>query len=944
MSDETFISATRKLQSEWYSEGSLKTAVGKAFDQIGFTEKYVDQQISLGHLRPSKSKAIKDSVWGMMEFNGAAMRLIDFSYLTYPTAEHSRFPHSIGMAHVVTKFISSIDRERELPIPKMDSGIDGYIKTVNLAPLKPFELVHAALLHDIGHLPFSHASESAIEASKNRFTFGGLSYDDFKVRAERRLKGTLSLSEALSILLVLSPRFGKFYCNYVQDNSDPEAIFRLAGLIAGKRISPICGNIQHIISSSSVDADKIDYINRDALACGVPVGVDVSRVFLGSSLIGIQKEKAESLGYSSNDRAVFAVNASGWDTYDEIIRARSMLYQRVYLHAVTRTAESLFTRALKLNAEPQTVDQSHTAKNLSDVIGIWSLVDQTILDELKASGLPEVSALSESLSNRYLPKKASAIGPDVISSQFPIEYILPKYFSGPDNVSKRREFLNQFATQIVQNFTKGKSHILDSVEFENDIIIESKKIIEAIKPRAPNLIPKDQLSHVAFIAIAGIDKKTPDSPIFQNGEVMNADALTNVSGVIDASDHFRQIGFVVSPVNWREVVSIATSVVLYKKSKEYQTTVIDISENDQVEQLRIHPLTILDIEAVVRRTGLSRDLLKQLYEELDEAGYFDQMPLLSAQTPTANLQRVIEKYGKFNGQLGWSVSRETVAAFINQFPIRFRNELVDALERGVFLDSNEVQSNISKVVQELMRNNKEDFVIVPLSPSSGGVTWARLRSSMKGMKRIEFKPNLTDALKNRKNNEIIVFVDDNSASGSQAKAQLYQLSGLPESDWPPSIRNETGIFREDLTQEHRSNILNLPFYIAVAVGHPTAKNALAECAKDLGFNGFCGLVFGQEIAANMTWSDELRAHLIEVGRDLVASDRWEADYNSLDNEKKNECDENAFGYGSFGGVTILPSTVPTSTFTALWMPGRVQGIPWMPLAIRDGRFRKLIFS
>ena len=217
-----------------------------------------------------------------------------------------------------------------------------------LAPLRPEELTHAALLHDAGHLPFSHASESALDADPGKFTFAGKQQSEFQGFVERDLGKAVSLSETLSIFIVLSPRFSRFYNGHIALRGvDQDAVLRIACLIAGQRPVPHCRNIQHLISSSAVDADKIDYVSRDAQACGIPVGVDVSRVYLGSSMLKLNARTSEKLGYYDEESLVFALNASGWDTFDEITRSRSTLYQRVYLHPVTRTAEALFARALR---------------------------------------------------------------------------------------------------------------------------------------------------------------------------------------------------------------------------------------------------------------------------------------------------------------------------------------------------------------------------------------------------------------------------------------------------------------------------------------------------------------------------------------------------------------------------------------------------------------------
>jgi hypothetical protein len=120
------IEKVRLLKNEWQSDALLQSNINGAFDAIGFTDLYIAS--CLARLKSKslslKSKQVKDNQWGMMEFDWREMRLIDspvlqrlryvkqlgFSYLTYPSAEHSRFSHSLGIGHVVKNFIEAINK------------------------------------------------------------------------------------------------------------------------------------------------------------------------------------------------------------------------------------------------------------------------------------------------------------------------------------------------------------------------------------------------------------------------------------------------------------------------------------------------------------------------------------------------------------------------------------------------------------------------------------------------------------------------------------------------------------------------------------------------------------------------------------------------------------------------------------------------------------------
>ena len=959
MASGSRVEGARKLQRQWFANDAFRKAVDGALDAVGFTEAYVDACTASG-ARGGKRKALKDTVWGMMEFDAPAMRLIDcpllqrlrrirqlgFSYLTYASAEHSRFPHSVGMAHVVSRFLASFEA-RSMDRDEMEDGLLGYRSSGELTPLRPEHIVHAALLHDVGHLPFSHATEGAIEASRDLFKFGGLTYVDFMDRAARHLQGSLSLSEALSLVVVLSPRFARFYAAFVSERADPDAPLYMACLIAGQRASETCGNIQDIVSSSAVDSDKIDYVTRDAQACGISTGVDVSRIFLGSSLVGLTEDKARALGYGGQDRVVFTLNASGWDTFDEIIRARSTLYQRVYLHAVTRTAEAMLSRSLKLWAVEQRID----------VLELWTGSDDQMLTSLSDAARPlEVRFLGEALRNRHLPKKACALGGAVLRMHIPMGNLLPRTFGGPGRVAVLGGLEKAVAAIFQKRFSRSSSDVLDSVGFEDEVTSEANRIAALLRTHAPDLAPSGHMRSAILINIAALDRGTATAPVYQHGELVTADAFTNVRGTSDASDLFRQNGYVMAPQDWREIALVATRNVLFKHSLTYDTISYDPdpqgdrqpSAGDAAADrvfgpLPVRPLTILDVNASIRRVGASRAGLARMMDALAEAGDFDDTPVLAPHLKDDDAIGLADMYGQFDGQGGWRVTKATIRAFVEQFPPGMRHDMIRCLTNGRNMNREAVGAALSAVVRRLAGSLGSNLVVVPMSISSGGAAFSDLRSRFDKGGSVGFLGSLDEALRVSPEGTAFVLVDDNSASGTQSRAQLHQFMNPNRDEWPASLRSE-GPLIDTLDEAGRRRLREAPLAIAVALGHQTAAERLKETARELGIGRFAGLHHDQAVAGDIDWPAGLKAHLTEIGRQLVARDRYGQDFEELMvPAERDACERDAFGYGGFGGVTVLPSTVPTSTVTALWLPGTWRGRPWLPLAVRWGRFARTVF-
>jgi hypothetical protein len=461
---------------------------------------------------------------------------------------------------------------------------------------------------------------------------------------------------------------------------------------------------------------------------------------------------------------------------------------------------------------------------------------------------------------------------------------------------------------------------------------------------------------VGVIPIATLDTTTPDAPVFQHGELLPAYEFTNVRGTVDAGEIFRAVGFVMCPAPWREIVLLAVRTVLYRRSVDFEldalslhtpspTEQTEIEENlhaATVDRVRVRPLSLLDTNAIVRRVGASRDIIRRLDTAAADAGYFDDYCVLARapETAEAAVQQIASRYHQFDGEGGWRVSAGSAAAFLSQFPPKLRSPLVEALTRGVYLNQEQLSGGIARAVRKIKSDTGRRIVLTPLSPSSGPGTLATARGLLLGSP-FEIAYDLKGAIEVAGDGDLIVFVDDNSASGTQASAQLYAWSAKPRSEWPENLQSETGIFGP-INSIDFDALRHKSFCVAVAAGHPRAADCISGVARDLGLN-FEGLTFDTEIGAKYSWDNDLKHWLELTGCDLVAQDQFGKAFDALSVAEKIVCEDRAFGYGRIGGLTVLPFNVPTSTVTALWMPGDVRGRPWVPLFLRRGRLKNVVF-
>jgi uncharacterized protein len=239
---------------------------------------------------------IRDPLWNNIRVDPLAMRLVDsaafqrlryvrqlgLAYLVYPGASHSRFEHALGAYHLAGRALALIE-ERDPGV--MDRGDARIIR-------------YAALLHDIGHYPFSHALEE----------IGALHHEE----VARPLITEGAVAETLRSEL----------------GSDAPA--RIMSIIRGASDSPLQGLI-----SGSLDLDKIEYLKRDAFMCGVNYGdIDVDRL-LDSFVIVADPERG---------RDVVGISEKGLSALESLLFAKYQMYRNVYWHHAVRSATAMYKR------------------------------------------------------------------------------------------------------------------------------------------------------------------------------------------------------------------------------------------------------------------------------------------------------------------------------------------------------------------------------------------------------------------------------------------------------------------------------------------------------------------------------------------------------------------------------------------------------------------------
>ena len=276
---------------------------------------------------------IRDPVHGLIRLTDQEIQIIDsppfqrlrrikqlaMADLVYPGALHTRFEHSLGTLQAAASIMA------RLPDDAAFSEDDKRIVRI------------AALLHDIGHGPFSHVSEYLLEhARPDADTSGPREKIHEQVTAD---------------IIALEPSMVRLLTD--EERNQVCALIKGTGLRDAKRD----------IVSSSLDADKIDYLSRDAYYTGVKYGVfDLDKVY-ESFVISIHGEESF---LSITEEGLFAV--------EQLILAKHHMTQQVYAHRVRVITDFMIVRGLELAIE----DGVDEIKELFSYDGTCEFVDNYI--------------------------------------------------------------------------------------------------------------------------------------------------------------------------------------------------------------------------------------------------------------------------------------------------------------------------------------------------------------------------------------------------------------------------------------------------------------------------------------------------------------------------------------------------------------------------------------
>lgn len=312
---------------------------------------------------PARDKHVNDPVWGTITLHPWEVALLDtplvqrlrgvkqlgLAHLVFPSATHDRFSHVCGVVEAVDRMIDAIQRNTQ----RRKRAGPAELASPDIPETDRYLIRLAALIHDCGHGPFSHTIEPLVE---RRYRDEIRALEQTLVHHIGRVS-KVQVSEAIAVLLVISESFQTLLTRPLMDSvraGSPIAVVtrRLISAIIGGSDGTARGALGALVSGQ-VDADKLDYMARDAHHAGLPIDFDSIRLISKLEAVrveaGVLSTRLNHLhhrveAYPGKRYEEIGISAGGTGAFEQMLVGRIFLYDRLYHHHKVRTADAMAQR------------------------------------------------------------------------------------------------------------------------------------------------------------------------------------------------------------------------------------------------------------------------------------------------------------------------------------------------------------------------------------------------------------------------------------------------------------------------------------------------------------------------------------------------------------------------------------------------------------------------
>jgi len=376
-------------------------------------------------------KIIRDSIHGDIKFKGLFLDLLEtpeiqrlynirqlgLAHLVFPGAHHTRLEHSLGTYNIASKAAEILN------LDKNDREI----------------ITCAALLHDIGHGPFSHTLESILRDT--------LDVDHIDL-TEKLILGEYEIFESEEKKFITS---SGVYELLDKNNINHK---ELADIIRGKTYrKPYLSQLLN----STIDVDQLDYLIRDAYYTGVAYGViDIERLL-------------QTLIIHDNNLAIMR---KGVGVVENILMARGLMYSSVYFHKTVRIAELMLSKAIEMLPDAKPFE-------------FFKMTDSELINDLKRMGSFQHEVVT-CLKYRKLFKQAYSASASNLNEE---DIAIVKRLEDIKlRKEKERELEDAFdipAGHIIIDVPYGELHQAEPRIYQTDIMIVDEDKIKTLDDFTP---------------------------------------------------------------------------------------------------------------------------------------------------------------------------------------------------------------------------------------------------------------------------------------------------------------------------------------------------------------------------------------------------------------------------------------------------------------------------
>ena len=284
------------------------------------------------------------------------IRQLAMAFLVYPGTLHTRFDHSIGVMHIAGRICNQLKQLRKITAVECD------------------RIRLAALLHDIGHGPFSHVSEHLLD------TYAPKTGDSIVEKIHEKVTVDI-INKDSEIRNVLTVEEREFVIEMIEGK--PNRDFR------------------RDIVSSDLDADKMDYLLRDSYFAGVKYG-----------MYDLEKIIESCRAHSEKDGSYLAISDEGIYALEQLLLAKLHMTQQVYRHRVRSISDAMIVRGIELAIckGNQELEQLYQYDGTSEFIeNYMEYHDERLIDILKRCCQEKARSIFKRLYGRRLFKMIGEI-------------------------------------------------------------------------------------------------------------------------------------------------------------------------------------------------------------------------------------------------------------------------------------------------------------------------------------------------------------------------------------------------------------------------------------------------------------------------------------------------------------------------------------------------------